>query len=415
MGPLESRLSESQIAELDQMNARVFGLPIDPSAPPPDLAAPPAAPAAPAAPPPPAAQTPPTPPPTGFDEFTPPDEAAPAAAADTPPAAPTDEFPDRKVLFPDDAIDKLRTDKAKTDIRKLGEHYDKAVVALKERDGQLEELRKKIGTGDNALVDQLNARIAELSAIVEKKSILDHPGFIRDFVEPRKAEVARAAKVLELADIEKPMEVLEKAMGLQGRERIAAFDQLYDNLNSPSLRTRLENAIEKIEVLDEKRSEFLANREGNAAKIAAEEKAREMELRQQQETWAKSTIDKVFDHLATKSSFFKKANKPGYEAWDKGYDEDRANIEELALRNDDPGKLLAAITLGVRASRILGAYAKKSAQVAQLQREIDQLRGARPSINGDKVGGERHEAPQDPQESLVSAARRVMHDISSGL
>jgi hypothetical protein len=425
LSPLETRLSPEAIANLDEMNKRVFGEQIgeDPAAPP---AAAPATQASPPAPPAPApavdkGQTPPPPPqttPPARDEFTPPDDDAPAA----PPVDPTkppelgqDELPEGKVLFPDEAIDKLRTEKAKGDIRELRARYDTARQSLAKQTEALTAAQKQVASQEtNALVEDLKKRNAELNSIVEQKAIEDLPYFKNTYVEPRKALIKNAVNALELSDIEKPLEVLEKAMGLEGRARIAAFDQIFENVNSPTLRTRLENTIAQIESLDDQRNAFLADREGNTARIAAQTEAQKVEQAKQQEAWVKDGIKKTFDYLATKSPFFKRSGKPGYEAWDKAYDEDMALVEELSLRNENPLKLISTIGLGVRASRILAAYEKLKVTVAERDKTIAQLRGSRPTLTGDTVSGERQEGVIDPNENLVSAARRAIQEVSQG-
>ena len=405
-GPLESRLSPEQIADLDKMNAKfMVRPPEEPAAP-----APPAPPAEPVAPAPPEPPAPPAPAPL-VDEFTPPEDDAPAA----PEPAPTEEFPESKHIISDEAIDKLRTEQSKKDVRKLGAVYDSAVKQLKAATTEIETLRKQVSSGDNALVAELQKQVADLSAIVEQKSILDHPGFKADFVEPRKILVSRAAQVLEFANIDRPGETLERALGLQGREKITAMDQLYEQIDSPSLRTKLENALDQIDALDDKRAQFLANREGNAARIAAEEKAREVDQRQKQESAVKSMIDETFSHLATKSAFFRRSGKPGHEAWDKSFDAARSIVEEVALRNEDPKKLVAFITLGAFTEKILGAYMKSKGMVAERDKRIAELTGARPSINGDRVpSGEKEPRQHDPNANLLTLAKDVIRDVSGG-
>lgn len=402
-GALENRLNAEQIAQLDEMNASVFrDAPTEPAPDAPAAAPAPKAPVAPAA----------------LDEFTPPDDDMPPG--DTPPVAPdgkTTEFPEGKDLFPDDAIEKLRTEKSKGDIRGLREHYETAIKTVKELQGKI-DARSTNGAADKetlALVEDLKARNAQLNAIVEQKAIQDHPWFQQNFIEPRKQAMAAAEKALDLAGIDDAREALEKAMGLEGRERIAALDQLFESVDSSMLKARLENAVASIEAIDEKKTSFLADREGNTAKMMAEQRASQHQALQQQETFVKDGIERTLQHLAGKSPFFRKSGKPGYEKWDAAMDEDRAVMEDMALRNEDPLKLISTITLGVRAGRILAAYDKvKTALAAERQKNADLL-GSRPQLNGDRVENGQHQQPTvDPNEDLVAASRRVMGEIGSG-
>jgi hypothetical protein len=149
--------------------------------------------------------------------------------------------------------------------------------------------------------------------------------------------------------------------------------------------------------------------------MLAEQRAQHHQQLQQQESFVKDGINRTIDHLAKKSAFFRKSGKPGYEKWDAAFDEDRSLMEELALRNEDPLKLISTVALGVRAGRILAAYDRVRTQLAERDKTIAEMRGSRPSLNGDKVqAGERQETAIDPNEDLVTASRRAITEVTSG-
>lgn len=419
-GPLEARLTSEQIAQLDQMNADAFGGGQETSPSPGAGEGQDVAREMPTSPPPttPAKETAPPSPTAAIDEFTPPEEdGVTAPPPETPVVEP--ELPEGKSLFPDEAIDKLRTEKAKGDIKGLREHYEKARTLLTERETELNNLRKQTGAPDaetSKLIEDLKARNQQLTTIVEQKAIRDLPWFQENFTQPRQALVSVAEKALDLAGIEEPRKHLEKAMGLNGRERIAALDQLFEAIESPTLKTKLENSIAQIEVLDDKESAFLADREGNTEKMLAAQRAQQHEQMVRQEQFVKEGLQRTVDFLSDKNAFFRKSGKPGYEKWDSRLEEDRKVMEELSLRNDDPMKLISVVALGVRTPAILTAYERRGTIINELRKEISDLRGVRPSVNGDRVSsGQSQERPSiNPNEDLAAAGMREIDEIASG-
>lgn len=423
-GPLEARLTSEQIAQLDQMNADAFGGGQETSPSPGAGEGQDVAREMPTSPPPttPAKETAAPSPTATIDEFTPPEEDGvtappPETPADDSPEAP--ELPEAKSLFSDEAIDKLRTEKAKDDINALRDNYEKARMLLNQRKNELANLRKKTGAPDaetSKLIEDLKARNQQLTTIVEQKAIRDLPWFQENFTQPRQALLAVAEKALDLAGIEEPRKHLEKAMGLNGRERIAALDQLFEAIESPTLKTKLENSIAQIEVLDDKESAFLADREGNTEKMLAAQRAQQHEQMVRQEQFVKEGLQRTVDFLSDKNAFFRKSGKPGYEKWDSRLEEDRKVMEELSLRNDDPMKLISVVALGVRTPAILTAYERRGTIINELRKEISDLRGVRPSVNGDRVSsGQSQERPSiNPNEDLAAAGMREIDEIASG-
>jgi hypothetical protein len=415
LGTLESRLSPAEIAQLDQMNAFAFGE----APPPPDGNEPPAAP-------PPATKPAEQPAPAPTDDLKlppgilPPEdvEIPPGEPGGEPPAAP-EELPAGAEVVTDADIEKFRTEKAKKDVSALRQFYDKSREELKAAREKLAEMEKAGGAPNADLEAKLKdalARNAELNAIVERKAIGDHPWVKATFTEPRDQALAQAQKALELAQV--GGESLKKILALPEAERISALDDLYESIQSPTLKGKVQSAVARIDQIDDQFAAFMADREANSAKLEELEKVRSYERTAEQTKNFENMIERTFDYLGNekKNPFFRKSDKPGQEEWNKALEADIAAAKELLLRNEDPNRLLAAGVVAARAERIYTAYVAAMRMVKERDAKIASLTGARPNIlNGDRIAPsvQREEAPK-PGESLMDAGMRALREVSSG-
>lgn len=415
LAPLETRLAPEDIAALDQMNAKFLSGALD-KAPEGDLDDPPPVPGpkkpdAPVAPKPsiqakpPEAPKPPVPP---KDEgLLPPELGEP-----TPPPAEPAKLPEGKDILTDEDIGKFRTEKAKKDVGTLREHYDKSRTELLAATARIAELEKKTASGDvdPVILKDLNDRNAKLSAIVEKYAIKEHPAVRKQFIEPREAAVARAEKQLGYAKIQPG--ALKAILEMPDENRIAALDELYESIGSTTIKSNLQSAIGEIDRLDDQLSAFVADREGNIAKLTEQEKiARQKEVAEQTARYSE-TVDRAFEYLGKTNSFFRKSGKPEHAKWDGDLDADLKDTKEFLLHNDDPGKLLAMGVAASRFTRVYAAYEHVLGRLKSVETENAQLRGSRPPLPGGSGAGTppAGERPAGGFKSLVDAGRQAIRD-----
>lgn len=352
--------------------------------------------------------------PTSFDEFTPPDDApvAPAKPDGKPvkEPIPLDKAIDFKAgadIMPDAEIEKLRTERQKTNIRDLRENYDKAVLSLKADRAKLEEMTK---AGPDARVTELEARIAEYNSIIEQTALERHPWVIKTFVQPRQNAVDYGHKALELAKMDPKL--LDRAMGASGEERIAALDELYASIESQTIRAKVEKAVTVIEATDDQRDAFFADREANFAKMKAQQDADNARTNAEQEKNCRTAVDGIVERLAKEGfSFLKFSDRPGAEQWNESLKKDLASATEKLLKNTDPMVLITNAILGERAPKMQIAFNRMRAKLAEYERGDANARAVTPKVNGDApLGGARMES--DPNEGLVAAGRRALREVT---
>lgn len=416
LAPIESRLGAEDIAALDLMNAKFLSGALDKGEGDLDDPSPvpgpkkPDAPVVPELPVPAKVESPklPTAPVPPKDEgLLPPEPGEPAA-----PPVELSKLPEGKDILTDEDIGKFRTEKAKKDVGTLREHYDKSRTELLAATARIAELEKKAaGAGDDdPVVKDLTDRNAKLSAIVEKYAIKEHPAVRKQFIEPREAAVARAEKQLAYAKIAPG--ALKSILEMPDENRIAALDELYESIGSPTIKSNLQTAIAEIDRLDDQFSAFTADREGNIAKLSEQEKiARQKEVAEQTARYSE-TVDRAFEYLGKTNSFFRKSGKPEHAKWDGDLDADLKDTKEFLLHNDDPGKLLAMGVAASRFTRVYAAYEHLLGRVKAQDMEIAQLRGSRPPLPGGSGAGTSPagERPAGGFKSLVDAGRQAIRD-----
>lgn len=416
LAPLETRLAPEDIAALDLMNAKFLSGALDkgeggPDDPPPVV--PPKKPDAPVVPKPPVPAKPPEAPKPPAPPVPPKDEGLlpPELGEPTPPPAEPAKLPEGKDILTDEDIGKFRTEKAKKDVGTLREHYDKSRTELLAATARIAELEKKTAGGDvdPVILKDLNDRNAKLSAIVERYAIKEHPAVRKQFIEPREAAVARAEKQLGYAKIAPG--ALKAILEMPDENRIAALDELYESIGSTTIKSNLQSAIGEIDRLDDQFSAFVADREGNIAKLSEQEKiARQKEVTEQTARYSE-TVDRAFEYLGKTNSFFRKSGKPEHAKWDGDLDADLKDTKEFLLHNDDPGKLLAMGVAASRFTRVYAAYEHLLGQVKAQATEIEQLRGSRPPLvtRSGPVDGNGGSHPGG-FKSLVDAGRQAIRD-----
>lgn len=287
---------------------------------------------------------------------------------------PAEVVPDIEVT---DAMIAAETDpKKQANMREIG----KLLAQYKKENGELKARPAVVQDGDSKLaLEQAIKERDDLLARVERVDLLSSPKFQQDFIAPRDKDFSDAQKLVKEAGGD-PAE-LARAMGLRGRARMDALDDISKEIPNEMMRRRFDGYIESIDRRTEEINEKLAN-----AKVALEEDRRQQALNRHQNNEKTAQELKVLlgsarRHLAEemKLEAFQKVGKPDFEWWDKGIDEDDQAAEEIWLKATPESAALAAV-LAPRAGRYRGMWmAERNARVA-VEKELAELKGAEPSL-----------------------------------
>lgn len=265
-----------------------------------------------------------------------PDAAAPRRAPDAVFQKPEEKKPDDKAV--ESELDKIQKPefkdpskasqwdqlhaKAKTYEKEVGEHKAK-INELNGRLGHLAKLENQIKERD--------AKIAEMSALVERANVEAHPEFRKKYVDGRESLVGRAKQIV--SDAGGEGDEIGIALSLQGKARVEAIEKAAEGL-STFQQGRLAKVIDELEILDHEASEK-RSKSGDAWKEIQKEQQERAE-REQQEFNAKfiKTHEAVKRDMAREHAVLKEAE--GEEWWNEQRKGILERADKFVMENDDP-------------------------------------------------------------------------------
>jgi hypothetical protein len=250
---------------------------------------------------------------------------------------------------------------------------------------RLREESKKKPLPDEGMAAQLadlTARNAELNAIVERSAIESHPFVRQQFDEPRKQLFNIAAGALKKVEIDPSR--LGKILSLEGKDRVDAMDELYGEIESPTTRDKVTNAIAQIDMLEEKKADFLSDRQGNVERLTAAEKAEQYRQFAAQEKVVDDSITEAIDLLANKIGFehWRKSEDPNATEWNGRIAERERVLKFLSKENKDPKLLVRVLAAGVVAEDVRKWAGSLQQQLAEANKKLSEYEGAIPNLNG---------------------------------
>lgn len=293
--------------------------------------------------------------------------------------------------LPEQPPAEFKSKEAKENYAKMRQNHEKLKSDYR---AALEASRQKppVDEGMAAQLADLTARNAELNAIVERSAIESHPYVRQQFDEPRKQLFNIAASALKKVDID-PVR-LGKILSLEGKDRVDAMDELYGEIESPTTREKVTNAIAQIDMLEEKKSEFLADRQGNVERMTQAEKAERYRQFAAQQESVKGMLSEVVDEITNKFKFpfLKEANDPGSEQWNERVKQDKRWLEFMATENTDAREQLKCNVLARQAPYLLQAWQAERAAKMELEKKVAEYEGAMPSLNGSSAADPKSDA-----------------------
>lgn len=379
--PLTTTLRPEAKAQLDKLNlADIMKLPQAP-----EPTGDPAKPAEPAAPIPPTTPTATPAPGTSSNVVLLPGDSAPAGSepASSPATAepsasnlpPTDE------VFPETPPFEIRSEKGKANYGNQRKIYNEALHRVKELETQLRD-RTKPDEAAAARVAELEARISEMSAVVERSNLLEHPAFIRQFEKPLNDLREQAGSLVQSAQLD-PNE-FARVMSLRGNDRIKALDQLTESIESPTLRRRLERVVEEIEAKETERGKVLSDVKGNLEKLTTEDKVRQHQQFEEYKKNLGSLVDGVYDFLGKeqKIAFFQKGEGPAFEKWNQQLEADRSEVMDMVLNCRDQSKWVGVTALGIKFPRLFEAFTKERQARIAAETKLAERDSSAPGLSG---------------------------------
>lgn len=294
-------------------------------------------------------------------------------------------------LMPETPPEGIKSEKGKADYKKWREHQlalEKDAKRTKELEGQIAQLRAnpQQGAEATARIQQLEQRLVQMSAVVEKYGIQEHPAFQEQFVRPQLQAAEDARNIVEMAGLEK--NAIDSVLRLQGKARVEALDELMESITSPTLKGQLAENLFRYEQIDKQKAAVEKDRSGWLQNEDLRIKANQHAQIQETEKQFNALLDESVGFLRDKAGFEMLKEDPGNEQWNGRVQQRVKEAQYLLTRNTDPKQLAAAAVLAVVAPeyRQWALNAEQRARTAE--RELAELKGATPRLNGGSGGGQ---------------------------
>lgn len=298
-----------------------------------------------------------------------PDVAAPAA-------------PDAELAELDAAIEVAPTPKAKADLARFR--------------GQLADLKKENATlkahpvaapeGQSdykALYEDTKKQLEDASARIERTNLFESPKFINEHLAPRQKQFDRLSSMVKEAGGDST--ALSRAIGMSGKGRIDALDEIRADIGSEMLKGQFDRLIEDIDA----RTVVINEKVHNAKATAQELQKSELLSREEQNAQQFKQFEGLLSHAERDLSenfmpeLFQKVDHPDFGWWNDGIERDRKVARE-ALFEATPQKASYAAVLASKAGTLYDMWKAERAAATALRQEIAELRGAGPGLKAER-------------------------------
>ena len=283
---------------------------------------------------------------------------------------PIEEAPkeEAKVEAPADSLDL-----SDLDLSKEPEAITEEKPKKKSKEDNLAELRKKaeaaaleIKSRDEQLAEY-KKRAEEFEAELERTAFERSPAFKREYQAPYEDAIKQASEWAN--EIVGDPSLAEKALSLKGRERVEFIDENFGGGSGSHQFTLLLNEAEK-------RRGALENALANTKETSSIVSQKEEQARQQTTEKINKNFERVANHLASKSDFFRKGDDDDH---NKVVDERIAAARNILMGTASENDMMVTPFLAVIAKDAVAENAKLKAELAKYKARVAQDTAVSPS------------------------------------
>lgn len=317
---------------------------------------------------------------------------------EAPKLSPDFEVSDDEIPLPVEPPASIKTEKGKADWKAWREGWKGTLSKIKQL-----EAGQQNGAHDaqaNARIAELEGRLVELSTVAERANLELHPAFQAQFVNPIRQMAEQAKEIAAMADV--GGEAIEKVLGLAGKARVQAMDELMDGVNSPTIRAQLGELLFNIERKEKERAQVLNDVKGNSERLAEHERAEQHRRLQAQQKQIGEVVDSTFEILRDQHGFELLREVPGNEKWNTSR---KAKLEQARhiMTGASASEAAAAAVLSVLAPEYRTWALAERDRANALEKENAELRGADPKLGGRTATEAAGEAPSGAAAVLASS------------
>lgn len=340
-----------------------------------------------------------------------------------------DKKPDKSSRLPESVFDtepKTKVEEVKTEVEpvkveappelkgKARENFEKLATKQYETEKLLREERQartkaeeKAAKGDpdaQARVKELETQNQQMSAIVQRASLENHPEFQAKYDIPRKqlTEMAKTA----FSDAGGDPAEMEAALSLTGKARIEKLEELLGRVSSDLLKRKIERANENLELVEADRSRTLQNQGEVLKQLQEKDQATRHKAFEEYEKTTKQNLVRATEILRDEHKFevFKTVDDPNYQWWNDQFKKMQDSAETIMLKTSDPTELAVAAQLAVAAPVYRAMFHEERKARITAEDRLKQYEDGEPGIGGGEKKSQKQTESEEDEEMPLAAA-----------
>jgi hypothetical protein len=303
---------------------------------------------------------------------------------------------------------------------KARENFDRLATAKFEaekraitHEKRVKELETKLAQGDpdaKARIQQLETERAQYSQLIERANLELHPRFQAEFVIPRQQLIEQAKTAAQDAGID-PQE-LETAMTLKGKAQADKLDELFEGIRSPTLRGKIERAVDNISNLDGRREATLKNQAVVLKQLQQQDQIQRHRQFEQQEQIVKAGLKTAQSFLQDRFKIFSPVDDPKFSDYNERLTSDIKGAEQIMLTVSDPSQMVIAAEMAARFPTLYELYVNEATEHKKTRQQLKEYRDSEPDLGGG--GGRRGADLSAEEDEKLGLADAILKGLKGG-
>lgn len=263
----------------------------------------------------------------------------------------------------------------------------------------------------NELVKNLEAQNKDLLSRLERAGLEHHPWFEQQITIPRQNALGAAQKAFESAGGDP--KALASALRLDGQARANRLDELFAEITSPTLKGKVERAVDAVENIESRREQILQNRDTVMKRLQDQDKVNQHQWLEQQKKTVEENLEEATRVLRDefKIPVFKKTDDPKYAWWNEEVDKMESESKKIMLETDNIKELAIASKLAVAFPRVYTMFQQERKARIAAEKRADDYSESEPKIGGGdrKRPSSNGEEEEDEGLTVSEAIIKRMH------
>lgn len=302
----------------------------------------------------------------------------------------------------------IKGEKARENFEKLSQktlELEKKNEATEKALAEQVKLREQGDPNAAAKIKDLESKLTQLEPLIEQTNLQRHPSFVAQFTQP-KAKMLEQAKAT-LKEYAVDPATLEKALVLNGKPKAEALDAIYEQIDSPSQKGKLERLIDGIEQISVTEQEALNNAKLNNERLAEQARVQQFQQSEKHSENVKQSLDLTWKFLRDEHGLelLRDTDNPKLK---EIQEQVRTTADRLMLKTTDPTELASAAILAPLASVYRNISMEQAKRIQAMEAELKDKNDSQPGLGGSgsvKTG----DSKVDDNADLITAVLAGIH------